>query len=91
LELKKVSKSVAGETHIFETDLVFAPGSFNVLLGPTMSCSRPPKSWQRVQAAARISRPCPGGRPAIVWTARAGESESCCGVVHAAAIHVSFG
>jgi glycerol transport system ATP-binding protein len=37
LELKKVSKSVAGETHIFESDLVLAPGSFNVLLGPTMS------------------------------------------------------
>jgi len=37
LELRGVSKSVAGETHIFETDLAFAPGSFNVLLGPTMS------------------------------------------------------
>jgi glycerol transport system ATP-binding protein len=37
LELKKVSKSVAGETHIFKSDLVLAPGSFNVLLGPTMS------------------------------------------------------
>jgi glycerol transport system ATP-binding protein len=37
LELKQVSKSVAGETHIFETDLALAPGSFNVLLGPTLS------------------------------------------------------
>lgn len=37
LELRGVSKSVSGDTHIYETDLAFAPGSFNVLLGPTMS------------------------------------------------------
>ena len=37
LELRHVTKSVAGETHIFETDLVLEEGSFNVLLGSTLS------------------------------------------------------
>jgi glycerol transport system ATP-binding protein len=37
LELRHVTKSVAGETHIFETDLVLEEGSFNVLLGTTLS------------------------------------------------------
>lgn len=37
LELRNVSKMVAGEYHIRPTDLVFQRGSLNVLLGPTLS------------------------------------------------------
>lgn len=37
LELKSVVKRVGGETHIHPTDLVLEPGSFNVLLGTTLS------------------------------------------------------
>lgn len=37
LEFRHVTKSVAGETHIFETNLVFEEGSFNVLLGTTLA------------------------------------------------------
>lgn len=37
LELKNVGKKLAGETHIYPTDLVFEPGQFNVLLGTTLS------------------------------------------------------
>ena len=37
LELKSVAKQVGGEVHIHPTDLTLAPGSFNVLLGTTIS------------------------------------------------------
>ena len=37
LELRGVAKVVEGVTHIAPTDLVLAPGSLNVLLGPTLS------------------------------------------------------
>lgn len=37
LELKSVAKQVDGEVHIHPTDLTLAPGSFNVLLGTTLS------------------------------------------------------
>ena len=37
LELKGVSKQVAGAVHIHPTDLSLEPGSFNVLLGTTLS------------------------------------------------------
>lgn len=37
LELKGVSKSVDGQTHIYPTDLKLEKGTMNVLLGPTLS------------------------------------------------------
>ncbi|MWB76838.1 ATP-binding cassette domain-containing protein [Pseudooceanicola sp. 216_PA32_1] len=37
LELKGVSKVVAGQTHIHPTDLVLEKGTMNVLLGPTLA------------------------------------------------------
>jgi glycerol transport system ATP-binding protein len=37
LELRNVSKRVGGATHIYETSLTLEPGSFNTLLGPTLS------------------------------------------------------
>ncbi len=37
LELRKVTKKVGADTHIFETTLKFAPGGFNILLGATNS------------------------------------------------------
>lgn len=37
LELKGVSKSVDGQTHIHPTDLTLKNGTMNVLLGPTLS------------------------------------------------------
>ncbi len=37
LELKNISKSVAGATHIYPTDLILEPGSFNILLGTTLA------------------------------------------------------
>ncbi len=37
LELKSVSKTVGGETHIADVSLTFEAGSLNVLLGPTLS------------------------------------------------------
>lgn len=37
LKLDAVSKVAGGETHIHPTTLEFAPGSMNVLLGPTLS------------------------------------------------------
>ena len=37
LELHKVTKRVGAETHIHETSIAFADGSFNVLLGATRS------------------------------------------------------
>lgn len=37
LELRGVTKEVAGQTWIHPTDLSVAPGSMNVLLGPTLS------------------------------------------------------
>jgi len=37
LELRGVSKAVAGETHIRDVSLTFARGSLNILLGPTLS------------------------------------------------------
>ncbi|MDZ4096557.1 MAG: ABC transporter ATP-binding protein [Paracoccaceae bacterium] len=37
LELKGVSRTVEGRVHIHPTDLIFAPGTMNVLLGPTLS------------------------------------------------------
>ncbi|MBV7410555.1 ABC transporter ATP-binding protein [Maritimibacter sp. DP1N21-5] len=37
LELKGVSKSVEGQTHIYPTDLTLEKGTMNVLLGPTLS------------------------------------------------------
>lgn len=37
LELREVSKIVEGETHIAPTSLTLAPGSLNVLLGPSLS------------------------------------------------------
>ncbi|TCD11893.1 ABC transporter ATP-binding protein [Oricola cellulosilytica] len=37
LELKQVGKRVAGETHVYPTDLVLERGSFNTLLGTTLA------------------------------------------------------
>jgi glycerol transport system ATP-binding protein len=37
LELHNITKQVGADTHIHPTSLVFAPGSFNVLLGTTLS------------------------------------------------------
>ena len=37
LELKSVSRSVQGRTHIRPTDLMLERGTMNVLLGPTLS------------------------------------------------------
>ena len=37
LELKGVSKTVEGQTHIYPTDLTLEAGTMNVLLGPTLS------------------------------------------------------
>src|SRR3954465_14734116 len=37
LELKSVAKRVGADVHISETDLVLAGGSFNILLGTTLS------------------------------------------------------
>ena len=37
LELRGISKSVGGRTHIHPTDLTLRPGSMNVLLGPTLA------------------------------------------------------
>jgi len=37
LELRQVAKVVEGETHIAPTSLALAPGSLNVLLGPSLS------------------------------------------------------
>ena len=37
LELKGVSKTVDGQTHIYPTDLTLENGTMNVLLGPTLS------------------------------------------------------
>jgi glycerol transport system ATP-binding protein len=37
LELRNVTKRVGAETHIHETSLVLADGSFNILLGPTLA------------------------------------------------------
>ena len=37
LELKQVVKTVDAETHIYPTDLVLEPGSFNILLGTTLA------------------------------------------------------
>ena len=37
LELKNVSKTVEGQTHIYPTDLTLEKGTMNVLLGPTLS------------------------------------------------------
>ena len=37
LELRNVSKRVGAETHIYDTSLVLESGSFNVLLGTTLS------------------------------------------------------
>ena len=37
LELKSISRMVAGKVHIQPTDLVLARGTMNVLLGPTLS------------------------------------------------------
>ena len=37
LELRKVTKSVGGSVHIHETNLTLEEGTFNVLLGTTLS------------------------------------------------------
>jgi glycerol transport system ATP-binding protein len=37
LELRKLTKRVGAETHIYETDLVLAEKGFNILLGTTLS------------------------------------------------------
>lgn len=37
LELRNIVKKVGGETHLYETDLSFQPGGFNILLGATNS------------------------------------------------------
>jgi len=37
LELRQVTRRVGGDVHIHETSLTLAPGSFNTLLGPTLS------------------------------------------------------
>ncbi|MBF0278100.1 MAG: ABC transporter ATP-binding protein [SAR324 cluster bacterium] len=37
IELKKVSKRVGAETHIYETSLTLEAGQFNILLGTTLS------------------------------------------------------
>lgn len=62
LELKSVAKQVDGETHIHPTDLVLEPGSFNVLLGTTLS-----GKTTLMQLMAGLERPtggqvCFGGR-----------------------------
>ncbi|MGL4413329.1 ATP-binding cassette domain-containing protein, partial [Roseinatronobacter monicus] len=37
LVLEGVSKVVEGQSHIYPTDLTLAPGTMNVLLGPTLA------------------------------------------------------
>jgi glycerol transport system ATP-binding protein len=37
LELRNVTKRLGAETHIYETNLVLAEGTFNILLGPTLA------------------------------------------------------
>ena len=37
LELKNITKRVGAEQHIYDTSLVLEPGSFNILLGTTLS------------------------------------------------------
>ncbi len=37
LELRNVTKRVGADTYIYETNLVLADGSLNVLLGPTLA------------------------------------------------------
>ena len=37
LELRQAAKRVGADQHIHPTDLVLEPGSFNILLGTTLS------------------------------------------------------
>ena len=55
LELKSVAKRVGAETHIHPTDLVFEPGSFNILLGTTLA-----GKTTMMQLAAGLERPTEG-------------------------------
>jgi glycerol transport system ATP-binding protein len=56
LELKGVTKSVGAETHIHKTDISFADGSFNVLLGATRA-----GKTTLMQLMAGIQKPTAGG------------------------------
>ena len=58
LELRNVTKRVAGETHLADVSLTLEPGSLNVLLGPTLSGKT---SLMRVMAG--LDRPSSGS----VW------------------------
>jgi ABC-type branched-subunit amino acid transport system ATPase component len=58
LELRNVTKRVGAETHIHETSLVLADGSFNILLGPTLA-----GKTTLMQLMAGLDRPTSGA----VW------------------------
>jgi ABC-type sugar transport system ATPase subunit len=56
LELRGVTKRVGAETHIDDVSLSFAPGTLNILLGPTLSGKNQPHAID--------GRPrCAGGGP----------------------------
>ena len=57
LELRKVTRTVAGVDHIRDVSLVLAHGSLNVLLGPTLSGKT---SLMRLMAG--LDAPTQGGR-----------------------------
>ena len=62
LELQGVTKDVAGQTWIHPTDLTLAPGSMNVLLGPTLAGKT---SLMRLMAG--LDRPTAGR---VLWQGR---------------------
>ena len=55
LELRNVTKRVCAETHIYETNLVFEEGTFNILLGPTLA-----GKTSLMQLMAGLERPTSG-------------------------------
>jgi len=55
LELRNVTKRVGAETHIYETNLVFEEGTFNILLGPTLA-----GKTSLMQLMAGLERPTSG-------------------------------
>ena len=55
LELRNVTKRVGADTHIYETNFVFAEGTFNILLGPTLA-----GKTSLMQLMAGLERPTSG-------------------------------